>query len=115
MIEEKNNKEEINLSGVIIGAPNSSGGSAEFQKKELSPNQIFNPEMSKMVKWVIKYSGGLIKSEKQANYFLIGFVTLAIIVALSLFFGMIGGSSKSKNPGIETFKNAPPEMIPRNQ
>lgn len=36
---------------------------------------------------MIKYSGGLVKDEKQANYVLLGFVALAIIISLFLFFG----------------------------
>ena len=45
----------------------------------------------KIIQWVIKYSGGLIKNENQAGYVLFGFVAAAIIVSLFLFFG--GGGS----------------------
>lgn len=101
MIEDKDNKEEINLSGVIIGAPDRPDVSVKFKDEEQMPNQIFNPETPKMVKWIIRYSGGLIKNEKQANYVLLGFVALVIIFLLFSFF------SRSKAPKIrvEDFKN----------
>ena len=37
-----------------------------------------------MIQLVIKYSGGFIKDETQANYALIGIVVLAIVVSLLL-------------------------------
>ena len=52
----------------------------EFQHSARS----FNSENPKTVQWVIKYSGGLVKDEKQANYVLIGFVVLVIAISLSL-------------------------------
>ncbi len=59
----------------------------EFQRTR----QSFQAPTPKIVEWVIKYSGGAIKDEKQASYVLIGFVAVAIVVSLFLFFG--GGSS----------------------
>ncbi|MCR4334278.1 MAG: hypothetical protein NUV47_00910 [Patescibacteria group bacterium] len=41
----------------------------------------------KMVQWVIKYSGGIIKNENQANYVLIAFAVIAIVISLFLVFG----------------------------
>ncbi|MDA1335195.1 MAG: hypothetical protein O2794_04290 [bacterium] len=61
-------------------------GGEQFQRP-----QSFQTPTPKIVQWVIKYSGGLVKDEKQANYVLIGFVAVAIIISLFLFFG--GGSS----------------------
>lgn len=49
------------------------------------------PETPKIILWVIKYSGGYIKNEKQASYALLVFAVLAIIISLFLFFG---GSNK---------------------
>ena len=59
----------------------------QFQR----PARSFETPTPKIVRLVIKYSGGLIKDENQANYFLIGFVVLAIIISLLLIFG--GSSS----------------------
>ncbi len=67
----------------------------EFQ----APSSFEFDDTPKMVKWVIKYSGGLIKNEKQANYFLLGFVALILIVSGFLLFG----SNK-------TIKNINPEQ-----
>ena len=59
----------------------------QFQRTTRS----FETPTPKIVQWVIKYSGGAVKDERQANYVLIGFVVLAIIVSFFLFFG--GSSS----------------------
>ena len=44
------------------------------------------PQSPKLIQWVLKYSGGLIKDERQANYVLVGFAVLAIGISLFLFF-----------------------------
>ncbi|AKM84092.1 TPA: hypothetical protein DCZ46_00070 [Candidatus Campbellbacteria bacterium] len=50
-------------------------------------------DTSKMVKWVIKYSGGFIKSKIGANYFLLGvFVVFTILSLFTIF------SSAGKDP-----------------
>jgi hypothetical protein len=51
-------------------------------------------EVPKIVELVIKYSGGTIKGQRQAEYILLGFVVLAIITSLFLFFSV--GSVKKK-------------------
>jgi hypothetical protein len=86
-------------------------GDVQF-KEEWRPQQ-FVPKKGwgeKLAGFIVKYSGGLIKNETQASYVIIGLVAVAIIISLFLFFG--GGISKSENPGTETFKNAPSEMVP---
>jgi len=62
----------------------------EFQR----PRQSFLTPTPKIVEWVIKYSGGYIKDEEQANYFLIGFVAVVVIISLTTFF--ISGPSDVK-------------------
>lgn len=57
------------------------------------PIQSFKSQPHKIVEWVIKHSGGLIKDENQANYVLIGFVAVAIIISLFLVFKGIGNSN----------------------
>lgn len=49
----------------------------------------------KIVRLVMKYSGGAIKDEKQAYWVLFGFVVLVVAVSLFLFFGGGGGSKKA--------------------
>ena len=70
----------------------------------------FNSENPKIVQWVIKYSGGYIKDEKQASYILIGFVAVAIIISLFLIFS-VGGETQI-TPGInsETGEELPGEI-----
>jgi len=63
----------------------------EFQR----PARSFETPTPKIVRLVIKYSGGAVKDEKQANYFLIGFVAVVIIISLFLIFG--GGNTQSKS------------------
>lgn len=52
----------------------------------------------KMVQWTIKYSGGLIKNEKQANYVLLVFVALALIIS---FFLVSGGDQELPPKGMK--------------
>lgn len=40
----------------------------------------------KIVRWVVKNSGGIIKDEKKAGYLLIGFAILAFSISLFLIF-----------------------------
>lgn len=55
----------------------------EFQHSTRS----FQSQTPKIVGWVIKSSGGYIKDERQANYVLIGFVVVVIVISLFLVFG----------------------------
>jgi len=80
MNQEKNNQEEIDLSGRLKDSE------AKFQDKQEEPAQVFRPGTPKIIQRVIKYSGGLIRNENQAAYILIGFVALAIIASLFLVF-----------------------------
>ncbi|MFA4975410.1 MAG: hypothetical protein WC839_03065 [Candidatus Paceibacterota bacterium] len=59
----------------------------EEQIQNVKQETFKNPETPKMVQWVIKYSGGIIKEQRQAEYILLGFVVVAIVVSLFLFFG----------------------------
>jgi hypothetical protein len=53
--------------------------SDEFRRRT-SPLQTATPTI---IRWVMKYSGGRIK-EKQAEYVLIGFVALSVIISFLL-------------------------------
>lgn len=52
---------------------------------------LYEPKPPKMIQLVMKYSGGLVKNEKQASYVLMGFVAVAMIITLFLIFGGGGG------------------------
>lgn len=93
MDTQTNNKEETDFND----APNNPSASTNPQEKELSPDQIFDPEMPRMVRWVIKYSGGIIKDEKQASFVLLMFAIAVIIISLFFFFGGNSGSEIQKN------------------
>lgn len=57
-----------------------------FEGEEFQQSRSFQRSTPKIVQWVIKYSGGLVKDEKQANYVLLGFVVVAVVISLFLFF-----------------------------
>ena len=84
--ENKRMGEGADISGMFKGLAGAAKSSREIS---------FEPSYSgapKVIKWLMKLSGGLIKNEKQAQYALLGLVILAIIVSLILFFG--GGPQK---------------------
>ena len=67
----------------------------------------------KIIRLIMKISGGAIKDERQAEYTLLGFAILAIIVSLFLFFW--GGAKKAKieaplGQKIIYSENAPPRL-----
>jgi hypothetical protein len=99
MDQKKENNSEIDLSKSF----DASG--RKFQEETRSPQCFFRPGTPKIIQWVIKYSGGLIKNEKQAVYILLGFIVFVVIVSLFLIFGR-GGKSERE----ETF--TPPAEAP---
>ncbi len=62
----------------------------EFNETQPQSYVEYN-QTPKIVSLVIQYSGGLIKDEKQAQYFLLGFAGLTIIFSLFLSFNTLGG------------------------
>jgi len=89
---DQNNEDNKGID--LSGALKDSSTGVKFGGEQRYARSYF-PGTPKVIQWVIKYSGGLIKDEKQASYVLIGFVAVAIIVALFLVFG---GGSKSESP-----------------
>ncbi len=71
----------------------------DFELKEDNPielNTRFRPdsggedkETSKMEKWLINHSGGIIKNRKQANYVLIGIAAISLIATAWLIFSTL--------------------------
>jgi hypothetical protein len=69
------------------------------------------PETSRMAQWVMKISGGVIKEEQQAEYVLLGFALIVIIVSLFLVFGGVNQQNKINiNP--ETGREIVPGQVP---
>lgn len=73
------NQKGIDLSGTLSNAPSR-------VNREPGTAISSSAEPPKIIQWVIKYSGGLIKTREQANYFLLGTATLLIIISLYLLF-----------------------------
>ena len=64
----------------------------------------------------MKYSGGLIKDGKQASYFLIGFVMVAIVGVIIFLFSSGGNKAKFEAPPGQKIiypENAPPRLEER--
>ena len=66
--------------------PNNEPQKVEFEEFR-QPSQSFETPTPKITEWVMKHSGGMIKDAKQANYVLITFAVVAIVISLFLFFG----------------------------
>lgn len=106
--------EDINLSGYLQNYKTSSRGWRAVRLYRESSNP-------KVVQWVIRYSGGLVKDEVRAMYVLLGFVVLALAAsAFLLWVGLrTGGPSMQLPPGAKLIQ--PPDgpmrlerPIPRN-
>lgn len=81
------------VEGVKFEVP--SYGAVKYYKETDTP---------KMVKLVMKISGGAVKSERQAEYVLFGFVVVAVIISLFLFFGTGLGTSTDQTTIDKTIK-----------
>jgi hypothetical protein len=86
---DQNNKNNIDLS-------------QEFEATQTQPNSqpVFESEpkpKSKMTQSILKYSGGIIKSEKQANLLMLVYVVIAIIATFVILYtgGVFKGSPKT--------------------
>ncbi|MEK7540860.1 MAG: hypothetical protein AAB529_01305 [Patescibacteria group bacterium] len=92
-----NNNDKIDLSNAFKDS------NVKSQDEGQLPVQSFPPGTPKMIQWVIKRSGGLVKSEIQAQYILLGFAGLAIIISLFLVFGGNNGIKIKNQAPIENF------------
>ncbi len=66
----------------------------EFQRSFKSFQERQTP---KIIEWIIKYSGGYITDAKQANYLLIGFVIVMLILSFFLIFNSSESINNSNN------------------
>ncbi len=85
-------------------------GGVEF-KEETSFKRWRSPDQkpgfgSKLANLIMKISGGLIKTEQQANYIILGLIGLVIIISLFLIFS--GGSEGENYTGTGPFPTPPP-------
>jgi len=73
-----NKKDEIDLSGMLKKYD------VKFQNDKQKDDQIFRDDIPPMVQWVMKYSGGLIKSDKQAIYLILFLILVIFLFSLFL-------------------------------
>lgn len=66
MTEDANNKEDLDLSGAL----KDSGTGVKFEEGYRVARSYY-PATPKIIQWVMRYSGGLVKDEKRANYVLL--------------------------------------------
>ena len=79
---DKNNQDEVDLSGMLSGYGKKVEQFQNWQQWQVNPNSF--AKSPRMIQWIIKYSGGLIRNERQANYILLGFVAIVIVISLIL-------------------------------
>ncbi|KKQ20327.1 MAG: hypothetical protein US33_C0021G0017 [Parcubacteria group bacterium GW2011_GWC1_36_9] len=102
--EMKSNTEPEPQAPAAIPSPEAS--SIKFETDSYKAVKFYNEtDTPKMVRLVMKYSGGLIKEQKQAEYVLFGLAIVIFGISLYLFFG--GGS---KSPTFN--ENIPAEVLP---
>lgn len=110
---QSNDEEGIDLSRAL----DNSAGRVTFDREEFQrPMQSFQTETPRIVQWVIKYSGGYIKDERQAQYLLVGLVVVAIVVVPLLLFRGGGNKTELKAPPGQKIiypENAPPRLEER--
>jgi len=82
-----------------------------FEDEQSQRLRSFQTTTPKIVGWVIKYSGGLVKDEKQANYVLLGFIVVAIIISA---FTLFPGESNTIPP-VPSITGAPVEKTSQGQ
>lgn len=87
-----------------------------FENQDERPSGYYGQRsMPKMIALVIKFSGGYIKNEQQANYALIIFAVVAIIISIILFSRLSSTSPKvvqfREDIPLEIRKNLSPEVL----
>ncbi|MBI5817083.1 MAG: hypothetical protein HZB09_01515 [Candidatus Yonathbacteria bacterium] len=74
----------------------------DFQNLNVAPTS----SKSKMVRWIVKYSGGLVKDETRANYVLLGIAGIFFILTIASII-----SATDIGPKKTTYKeDIPPEV-----
>jgi hypothetical protein len=80
-MNQENDKNDIDLSKFFEKNISNYSNSKRFSDSYISP------AAPKIFHLLIKYSGGLIKNEKQAYYFLLVFIILMFFISFLLIFG----------------------------
>jgi|SRR3989344_894354 len=91
--------------------PNKEVKRIEFETDSYKAVKFYNETNTpKIIRLVMKFSGGLVKSERQAEYVLLGFVVIAIAISLFLFFKDSASSTpparyRGNIPDLPEYKN----------
>ncbi len=89
--------------------PNEVAG-VKFDTDSYKAVKIYNePSAPKVIRLVMKLSGGAIQEERQAEYVLAAFVVIAICISLFLFFR--GSSGSTNKDAVEKTQVLYPELI----
>ena len=106
-MDQKNDENGIDLSKRLEES------TPKSPSRQWSSGPYVSPFAPKIIRWLIKYSGGLIKNEKQAACVLFGFIIFVVIISLFLIFGR-GGSPKTLEPTGPTIEEAgsPKDIAP---
>jgi hypothetical protein len=107
MDERNNNLEKIDLSNVMDDTGEKI--TEELQK----PEQIFSPRTPKMVKVLIKFSGGLIKTEIQSMCILLAISVIVIIISWYFIIVQLTSRASSLSPEPINTINQDGALIPR--
>lgn len=71
----------------VSSAPADYGAGVRFEDNGWKAMKYYRESATpKLIRWVMKYSGGLIKDEKQAGYFLMGLSLAVLVLGLILMF-----------------------------
>lgn len=87
-MDQENNKNGIGLSKRL------NESAAKSQNGQWSSGPYVSPTAPKIIRWLVKYSGGLIKNEKQASYVLLVLIIFTLIISFYLVLGK-GGTQES--------------------
>ncbi|MFZ3011487.1 MAG: hypothetical protein WA060_00595 [Minisyncoccia bacterium] len=85
----------------------------QTQQTEKVSETSNNSEIPKMVQLIMKWSGGAIKEQKQAEYVLLTFIAIAMLISLYLFFGqtLLNKFSSEKQIPQDQMMELYPELI----
>lgn len=106
---DRERTEGIDLSGALKSA---SDAAASSRASSRAARYYREPENPRIIRWVLRYSGGLVNNEQQAQYVLLGFVAIAVGISVILFFRALplgGGDTGKLSPPPE---NAPAQYQP---
>ena len=85
---EVKNPEQAQKAPEVSAVPQKEAGSITFDTDSYKAVKFYSEtDTPKVVKLVMKWSGGAIKEQRQAEYVLLGFVIVAIGISLFLVFG----------------------------